>query len=326
MRGGQVGHVSFTARIVAATFRGGFGWAQFGALGFTPISVAGVAIFTSLARQVHTRAPVLRWSVRLVRASAAVRCSLLLFTLAVAMSVSAPAGAQVNVEPLRQQVTERKFGARINASTTTYAGNTRGVVFGGAALLGGRTARHFGYLDLSGDYARLAGVVSIAKWFLHLRHNLQISADAWWEEYAQLESDRFRRVQLRELVGTGPRVRLLHRDWLDIYFGSSYMIEHTELNTADIDPAGQGTFERWSNYAAIHFRPDARIALSSVNYLQPRLSRFEDYKILSVSSADFTITSRFHSRLDVTARYESFAPSDVRRTDLELKSSFEIVF
>jgi hypothetical protein len=32
------------------------------------------------------------------------------------------AQAQVSVEPLRQQVTERKFGARIDASTTSYAG------------------------------------------------------------------------------------------------------------------------------------------------------------------------------------------------------------
>ncbi|MEI9947879.1 MAG: DUF481 domain-containing protein [Pseudomonadota bacterium] len=126
------------------------------------------------------------------------------------MAISWNAQAQVNVEPLRQQVTARKFGARINASVTTYAGNTQGVVFGGAALLGGRSKRNFGYLDLSGDYTRLSGVVSVAKWFVHLRHNFQINPDLWWEEYAQLESDRFRRVTLRELVGTGPRVRALH--------------------------------------------------------------------------------------------------------------------
>jgi hypothetical protein len=43
----------------------------------------------------------------------------------------------VNVAPLRQQVTERKFGARIAVSTTSYAGNTQGVIFGGSALVGG---------------------------------------------------------------------------------------------------------------------------------------------------------------------------------------------
>jgi hypothetical protein len=250
----------------------------------------------------------------------------LLVLVASSLFVSAHASAQVNVEPLRQQVTERRFGARINASTTTYAGNTQGVVFGGAALLGGRTERNFGYLDVSGDYSRLSGIVSVAKWFAHLRHNFQINPDAWWEEYAQLESDRFRRVQLRELAGTGPRFRIAHSEPFELYFGPSYMIEHAELDSADRDPAGQGTFERWSNYLAATLKPQDRILISTVTYVQQRIDRFADYKVLSVSGADFEITTHLHTRIDVTARYESFAPSDVRHSDLELKSSLEVVF
>jgi hypothetical protein len=238
---------------------------------------------------------------------------------------SAPAFAQVNVEPLRQQVTERRFGARISASTTTYAGNTQGVVFGGSALLGGRTERNFGYLDLSGNYSRLAGVVSVAKWFGHLRHNFQLGSDLWWEEYGQLESDRFRRVQLRELVGTGPRLRLAGSEQLELFVGTSYMVEHTELDSTAPGSQGQGTFERWSTYFAATYRPQDRILLSSVSYVQPRIDRFSDYKVLSVSGADFTITTRLHSRVDVTARYESRTPPDVQHADLELKSSLEVV-
>ena len=236
------------------------------------------------------------------------------------------ASAQVNVEPLRQQVTERRFGARINVSTDAYAGNTSGVVFGGAALLGGRTERNFGYLDVSGDYSKLAGVVSVAKWFAHLRHNFQLNRDLWWEEYAQLESDRFRRVQLRELVGVGPRVRMARGDVFELFLGASYMVEHTELDSSDPHPEGQGTVERWSSYLAITLKPQDRIMISSVNYVQPRIDQFSDYKLLSVSGADFKITTHLHSRLDVTARYESMAPSDVRHADLELKSSLEVVF
>ncbi|MEO6598405.1 MAG: DUF481 domain-containing protein, partial [Polyangiaceae bacterium] len=250
----------------------------------------------------------------------------LLLYLAGAFLFSSRASAQVNVEPLRQQVTERRFGARINASTTSYAGNTQGVVFGGGALLGGRTERNFGYLDVSGDYSQLAGIVSVAKWFAHLRHNFQINPDLWWEEYAQLESDRFRRVQLRELVGTGPRFRAAHGKLFELSLGTSYMVEHAELDSADLDPQGQGSFERWSNYVAFTFRPQDRVLISSVNYLQPRIDLLSDYKVLSVSGVEFTITSHLHSRLDVTARYESFKPSDVRHADLELKSSLEVVF
>ena len=251
---------------------------------------------------------------------------LALLILVECASVAGPAAAQVNVEPLRQQVTARKFGVRINASATTYAGNTQGVIFGSAALVGGRTARNFGYLDLSGDYTRLNGIVSVAKWFAHLRHNFEINSDLWWEEYAQLESDRFRRVQLREVVGVGPRVRALHHRLFELFFGTSYMVEATQLDSVDQDPEGEGTFERWSNYVAATFNPDERIVISSVNYVQPRIDLFSDYKVLSVSGVDFKITRHLHSRVDVTGRYESRAPSDVRHVDLELKSSLELVF
>ncbi len=237
-----------------------------------------------------------------------------------------PVRAQVNVEPLRQQVTARRFGAHIAASTDAYAGNTQGVVFGSSALIGGRTDRNFGYLDVSGDYSKLGGQVSVAKWFAHLRHNFQLSHGVWWEEYAQIESDRFRRVQLRELLGTGPRFALFQSKPFELFVGMSYLFEHTELDSADRDPRGQGTFERLSNYVAATFKPDERILLSTVDYVQPRIDRFSDYKVLSVSSVAFTITSHLQSRLDATARYESFTPSDVRHADVELKSSLQVVF
>jgi hypothetical protein len=104
------------------------------------------------------------------------------------------------------------------------------------------------------------------------------------------------------------------------------LFEHTELDSADIDPRGQGSFERASTYVAATFKPDSRVLLSTVDYVQPRVARFSDYKVLSVSSAGFIITTHLQSHLDVTARYESFTPSDVQHADLELKSSLQVSF
>ena len=121
---------------------------------------------------------------------------------------AAPVAAQVNVESLRKQLDESAFGARLAGSVTSYAGNTQGVIFGSAGFAGARTDRHLGFLALSGDYARLNHVVSVAKWFGHARHNYQLGDALWWEAFGQLESDRFRRVVFRHLLGTGPRVQL----------------------------------------------------------------------------------------------------------------------
>jgi hypothetical protein len=237
-----------------------------------------------------------------------------------------PSPAQVNVEPLRQQVVERGSGARARASLASYAGNTQGVILGSSALVGLGRGRNQAYAVLSGDYTRLNSAVSVAKWFAHARHNYELYDWLWWEQYAQIESDRFRRVTLRELAGIGPRFGLFRSEQLEVFYGASYMLEHIDLNSDDPSERGEGTFHRFSNYASVIFRVHDRILLSSVTYAQPRFDRPSDITVLSVNGAEFTITPMLASRIDATVRHDSVVPSDVRPADLELKSSLELVF
>lgn len=234
--------------------------------------------------------------------------------------------AQVNVEPLRQQVAEEGFGARLRASAASYAGNTRGVIFGSSGLVGVDGSRNFAFINLSGDYAKLNGVVSVAKWFGHVRHDYQLNGYLWWEEYAQIESDRFRRVALRQLIGTGPRFGLFQRDYLRVFYGASYMYEHTNLDTSASGGRGEGDAHRFGNYLSATLRAHDRIVLSSVTYVQPRIDAPTNFKLLSVNGAEFVVTKRLRSRIDATYRYDSVTPPDVRRSDLELKSALELAF
>jgi hypothetical protein len=234
--------------------------------------------------------------------------------------------AQVNVEPLRQQVAQRGVGARLRASATTLAGNTSGVIFGSSALAGFHSQRNVAYLVLTGDYTRLNGVVSVAKWFAHARHNYELRRWLWWEEYAQLESDRFRRVNVRKLVGTGPRLGIIQSEPVELFYGISYLYEQTTFETADREPSGEGSAHRLSNYLALTLRVHERISLSSVTYIQPRFDEPLDLRVLSVSGADFHVTPLLHSLVDVSVRYDSETPSDVRGEDVELKSTLELVF
>lgn len=237
-----------------------------------------------------------------------------------------PARAQVNVEPLRHQISEDGAGARLRVSLTSLAGNTQGVVFGGAALVGGRWSKNLVFAELSGDYAAFNGTVSVAKWFVHVRHNYELGRVVAWEEFGQMESDRFRRVQLRELIGTGPRFTILEGDLLRLHLGSSYMFEHTEFDSGQAGARGEGFAHRFNNYVSIALQPDPRVLLTSVLYAQPRFDQFSDFRLLSVSGVGFQVTKVLRSRIDCTLRYESFHPRDIEGTDLELKSGLELVF
>jgi hypothetical protein len=238
----------------------------------------------------------------------------------------AVACAQVNTESVRKQLNETGFGARLRFSLATYAGNTAGVIIGTSGLIGARSGRNLGFATASADYARLGGETSVKKSFAHLRHNYELTEFMWWEEFAQVESDRFRRIQFRGLVGTGPRFQLLkQKEWLELFVGTSYMLEYTQVD-ANADITEPSAVHRMNNYVAIMARPDDRIVLSTVLYYQPRFDEISDAHVLNVTSAEFKVTELLQTRMDATTRYESVVPTGVKRADLEFKSSLELKF
>jgi hypothetical protein len=241
-------------------------------------------------------------------------------------SMAPPVLAQVNVEPFRDQLDDAGAGGRVRASVASYAGNTQGTIFGGAGLVGVRGDRHLAYLAVTGDYTRLGGVVSVAKWFGHLRHSYDFTPRIAWEHYGQVESDRFRRVTLRQLVGAGPRLLLLQSLSVELWWGSSYLLEHTDLDTEATGGRGEGVAHRFSNYLSFTLSAHERVVLSSVTYAQPRFDRPSDWVLLSVNSAEFKVTPLLQSRLDVTMRYENVTPPDVSSPDLEIRSALEVAF
>jgi hypothetical protein len=246
----------------------------------------------------------------------------LLSTLALA--TARPARSQVNVEPFRKQLKERGFGVRLGASATSYAGNTQGVALGGSAFAGFRSGAHLGYVATSGSYTSLGGTVSIANWFAHLRYDYQLSERAWWEGFAQLESDRFRRITWRELIGTGPRIALLEVKWIQAFVGTAYMYEYTTLSGNAHSEGGEA--HRSSSNLVLSVRAHPKISVGSVTYFQPRFDALSDFRILSVADADFEVTTRLHSRLTAKFRYDALPPAGVEPADLELASALEVLF
>ncbi|HEX4337084.1 MAG TPA: DUF481 domain-containing protein [Polyangiaceae bacterium] len=248
------------------------------------------------------------------------------FVLACGLFGSRATLAQVNIESVRSQLDTSSFGARIRFSLSAYAGNTEGLVFGTSGIVGGRIGPNLGFATASADYARLGGTTSVKKSFVHLRHNYEFNDFFWWEEFAQSETDRFRRIEERALFGTGPRFALFKsRKWMDLYAGTSYMLEYTNIEPGNqiLEPA---LVHRLNTYVALTARPDPRITITTIIYYQPRFDEFTDAHVLNVSSVEFKVTPLLTSRMDATTRYESVVPTGVKRADLEFKSSLELKF
>lgn len=134
--------------------------------------------------------------------------------------VSFGAAGQVNVEAVRGDADREGFSGRAEATVTGRTGNTEGIIAGGSGRIQLRTGRHLTFLFGSGNYTRLNHNTSIAKAMGHLRYNYEIETWLWGEAYGQVEHDKFRRLTNRELLGAGPRFRLLKNETLDLFYGT----------------------------------------------------------------------------------------------------------
>lgn len=238
------------------------------------------------------------------------------------------AAGQVNVEGLRKALTEPGVHGKLSGSITTYHGNTTGMELGGAALVGYREDRQLVYVNTNASYSNLGGEVQVANAFIHFRYNYLINSWLAAEVFTQSESDRFRRLRLRTLVGTGLRFTLAEGDRAAVFYGVSYMYEHTSLAPSVADsPVRPADVHRMNNYAAllIVLEP-GRAVLGNTIYFQPRFDDLMDVRLLDVLSLDVSVTGRLSASLQATLRYESPVPDPLERHDLMVKNMLGVTF
>ena len=242
--------------------------------------------------------------------------------------VSPDALAQVNVEGLRKQLTKEGVHGTLSGSITSYQGNTLGTELGSAMLIGYRTGRELVYFNMNANYAHLGGNVQVANAFVHFRYNHALNDWLAAEVFTQAESDRFRRLQLRTLVGVGARFTLADSELFALYYGASYMYEHLSLNASISDSLVRpAQVHRMNNYAAllIVLEP-GRAALANTIYCQPRFDDFTDLRLLDVLSLDVSVTGRISASLQATLRYESPVPHPLKHADLTVRNMLGVTF
>lgn len=234
--------------------------------------------------------------------------------------------AQVNVEPIRERLETEgvTFDARLGM--LGRRGNTEGLELNAGALLGFSGGRSLGYLSASGNYAEYDGVRQVAKSFAHLRYNYRLLHRVAAEAFAQVETDEFRRLLLRELFGLGPRLTLASSDVIRLYYGTSAMLEFTQRDDSVPEGFRDTGSLRWNNYVALTVAIQERITLTETAYYQPRFDDFGDFWFLNVLGAHFQVTDVLVSRLDFTLRREAVVPQGVKHADLELSSALELSF
>jgi putative salt-induced outer membrane protein YdiY len=243
------------------------------------------------------------------------------------LALEGSAEGQVNVEQLRSDRRSAPARAQIEGSFTGRTGNVESIVVGGGAIGAARTGRHGFFGSTQADYARFGTTITVSKSFVHLRYDYDILGWLMAEAYVQQQQDKFQRLQLRELVGLGPRFVLADEEEVRLACGTSYMLEYEKISvqTGAPDPP-ETVVHRLSNYVTTTWRADPRVRFVATLYLQPRFDFVEDVRSLLETSLVTDVNKRLAVKILATFRYDSKPPTGVKTTDAEVKSSFVLKF
>ncbi len=244
----------------------------------------------------------------------------------VCVLTSSPAArAQVDTEILRSRVHDQGTSLVLQGMLDGHTGNTSGLTADGLVGGGVATGRHLMFGFASADYARLNGTLGVDKSFAHARYVYEIGPLLWWEAFAQAQSDYFQRIEIRDLLGTGPRFGLYRSEELGVFLGVAYMFEHDVTTTA---PGQTGEWqpiaERVSTYLTAHAKLQDGVDAVVTLYAQPRIDAPSDVRVLTDCGFVFKVGSRLSTSILFTGHYDSRPPPSVLPADTELKNSIAL--
>jgi hypothetical protein len=249
-----------------------------------------------------------------------------MFALALlALGAASNAAAQVNTETLRLGDPEQGLHGDLNADLALKRGNAEFMQLGSTARTFYREGVHTPLLFVRGELGTENDERFTENGFVHARWTAMWQKTVGSELFGQLQYDAFIDLKFRALIGAGPRFVVAQEDWLELYFGTGYMLEREVLSIPAREPHPRQTLHhRSTSYVSFKVALADALALSNVAYFQPRLDRVGDFRVLEELELQLDANDYVAIVNTLIYRFDSDPPSTVGRYDLNLKVGVRI--
>ncbi len=234
----------------------------------------------------------------------------------------------VNVVSATDNDVSEGFSGVVSASLDLNSGNSDLLLVGLSPVARYRAGDHFVVGTARGEYGKSNDERVLLRSFEHLRYRYRVSPAWSGEVFAQHAFDEFRRLNLRALLGVGPRFDVWKREGAQVGLGLAYMLEYERLrDTGDEDDAGESRLDhRLSSYITGRFSLADRVDFKQTLYAQPRFDLPHDIRLLSVSQISTRVTQHLAVTTSLSVVHDSRPPDAVDRTDVTLKSGISWSF
>lgn len=249
-----------------------------------------------------------------------------LLLLVVGSTMDAHAGIY-NMQSTLATEPEEGVSGSISASADWRTGNIDYLQLTATPLARYHSGRHLVVGLASANRRTSDGNVIISRFFEHLRYRYDLSDNFLGEVFAQHEFDAVKRLELRALVGGGPKFNIVNSKSVNLDVGISYMFEYEKLQDDGNTDAGAIYIQhRNSTYLVASYQLDERVKLVESAYLQPKLTDFADLRIQSESELMFKLTDSLSFSSSFTLAYDAKPPNTIQKLDTALKSTISYEF
>ncbi len=219
------------------------------------------------------------------------------------------------------------FGEKDNGFSGSLYGSfqkKRGNTDTDEAEYGGRiqydTNKSITWLQGSSERDEARGYTTAENAFVHLRHIHQVFNPDWaMELFVQLKQDKFKNLNKRTVIGTGPRCKIADSpSYGKLFLGASVMDERIIYNEVDADEHNY----RVNTYLSYGVKINKTFELSYLGYYQQKINDSSDYLTSSIAEMTIHLTKVFDLSYLVEFDYDSAPPNLVDNTDTRQKLSF----
>lgn len=158
--------------------------------------------------------------------------------------------------------------------------------------------------------------------FYHLRYNRRLNKWFRWEAFTQWQQNTVTNIELRALLGTGPRLRLHESKRFKLYLASLAMFEHEK----ELAPARTYNNMRSGNYVSFTYQPNSIFSVTTTTFYQPLYRDFSDYRILNQLTLTVKATRHFSITTNWTYLFDAFPAAATPKVNYSISNGFQYVF
>lgn len=211
--------------------------------------------------------------------------------------------AIVSIEPIEPNE-KTGLSGEVDGSFKESSGNTQRKDYSRGIKLQYDYKNSADYIINNYIYSESGGEKIEESSFTHFRHLNALSRIVVWELYAQSEENEFINLNLRELAGTGLRLRFFKSDTLRLYMGLGVYASNEEYSLSSgsyvRESANRGNF-----YLSYKHKVKEEFEATATIYYQPAMEDASDYYLLANGDIKFFLTEKLAMKLSFGAKEDT---------------------